>query len=969
MHRILYAALMAALMTAPITAQGDEPRFNRDVRPILSDKCFVCHGPDAKAKGVPLRLDSAEAALVPVKSGAFVERITTEKKASRMPPAHVGNPLTAGEVSVLRRWAEAGAPWEKHWAYQRVTRPEVPVVGQKEWVRNPVDAFVLGRLEKEGLRPSPEAGREKLMRRAAFDLTGLPPELKDLDSGIGYEAYVDQLLASPRYAERMTARWLDVARYADSNGYQSDGERNMYRWRDWVLAAYASNMPFDQFTVEQLAGDLLPNATVAQKVATGFHRNHRGNGEGGIVPEEYLAEYAADRVETTGAVWMGSTIGCARCHNHKYDPFTQKEFYQLFAFFNNIPERGRYFKHGNTPPLVSAPTPDDEARSRELENAIAGAERRWSLENASVREDASKAPAGWTSGRDRMMHWKVGGLFDGSRMVDAGAGDFRLGYFNRFTIAARITPKAGDGMIVTRAADELEPEKGWGMGLHNGKLRVYFAQRWLDDALHVESAEPIVLGREQLVAVTYDATRVASGIRLYVDGRPVATKVLVDDLNQEFHVPDAVRVGGGGGPMEREKSRFRGRIDEIWVYGKDFVEADFAGLMKTDGVRAWREEFAPENVRNAWRELETLREKHLQATRALPTVMVMQELEKRNPAHVLLRGAYDQPGERVSPGVPEVLGRLPGGGPADRLALARWLVSREHPLTARVTVNRYWQMIWGRGLVETAEDFGSQGSWPANAELLDWLAAEYMESGWDTKKLLKTIVTSAAYRQDSRMNGGSDPLNRLLARGPRLRLGADAVRDQALAVSGLLVDKMGGPSVKPYQPAGLWKELLGTDYVADHGEKLYRRSVYTYWRRTSPPPSMMTFDAAGREICSVRESRTNTPLQALNLMNDVQFLEAARMLAERMMKEGGGDALAYGFRLATSRLPKEGELAVLRASLAQFRDEYAGNLEAAKKLLAVGESARDEKLPVAEHAAHMAVASLLLNLDEVLTKQ
>jgi hypothetical protein len=959
----MHSVLLLGLLAAP----AEEIRFNRDVRPILSDRCFACHGPDAKNKGVPLRLDSPEAIAKPVANGSLLDRITTEKKALRMPPLHTGATLSAKEVDVLRRWVAAGAPWEQHWSYQRVERPELPAVVDRAWGKNGLDRFVLARLEREGMRPSPQASREKLMRRVALDLTGLPPKLEDLNSGVGnsgvgYEDYVDRLLASPAYAERMTARWLDAARYADSNGYQSDGERNMYRWRDWVIGAYAKNMPFDQFTVEQLAGDLLPNATREQRIATGFHRNHRGNGEGGIVPEEYLVEYAADRVETTSALWLGSTIGCARCHNHKYDPFSQKEFYQLFAFFNNIPERGRYFKHGNTPPVVSAPTAEDEARLAELDAKLAKAEKRWSEVSAGAKKPAGFAPQGWTSARNRWMHWRAGEAFDGKVR--------RFGYLDRFTIAARIRPEAADGMIVTRAADETEPEKGWGLGLHQGKLRVFFAQRWLDDALHVESVAPLRMGVEQVVAVTYDSSRVAGGIRLFVDGQEVAAKVLVDDLNQDFNVGDVVRVGRGGGPMEREQSKFRGAIGEVWVYGKDLDATELAALEKVDVERAWREEFAPVEVRKAWEELQGLREERVRMVRGFPTVMVMEENAKRNAAHVLLRGAYDQPGEVVSPDVPAVLGGLPAGAAKDRLALARWLVSRDHPLTARVMVNRYWQMIWGRGLVETAEDFGSQGAWPTHPELLDWLAAEYMESGWDTKRLLKLIVTSATYQQESRVvDGERDAGNRLLARGPRVRLSAEAVRDQALAASGLLVTRVGGPSVRPYQPAGLWKELLGTDYVADHGENLYRRSVYTFWRRTSPPPSMMNFDAAGREICAVRESRTNTPLQALNLMNDVQYLEAARALAERMMREGGQDALEYGFRLLTARRPKASEAAVLRAALAKYRDEYASDEAAARKLLAAGESKRDEGLPVSEHAAYMAVASMMLNLDEVLTKE
>lgn len=967
---------------------GAEVRFNRDVRPILSDKCFACHGPDAKNKNVPLRLDSPEAAkrvIVPGKPGEspLVARIATDKKALRMPPAHTGQGLTADEIRTLTAWVEQGAKWETHWAYQRAERPPLPEVRQKTWMRNPVDAFVLARLEREGLAPEPAASREAYLRRVTLDLTGLPPTIAELDAFLAdtspraLEEVVDRLLASPRYAERMTARWLDAARYADSNGYQSDGERDMYRWRDWVLEAYRTNMPFDRFTIEQIAGDQLPDATLSQRIATGFLRNHRGNGEGGIIPEEYLAEYAADRVETVSTVWLGSTLGCARCHNHKYDPFTQKEFYQLFAFFDKIPERGRYFKYGNTPPVAIAPTDADRLRLAEMDARIALAEAAWRVvEPKAQRVPPGDIPAGWSSSRHRAFHWKpANARFDGTRVEDAGTKIQNIGYFDRFTIAARIAPSAPDGMILTRVKDEQEPDGGWGVGLHDGKLRVHFNARWLDDALHVESVKALELNRPHLIAVTYDSTREARGVQLYVDGVAVETNAILDELNQDFRSKEPVRVGGGGGPMPLERSRFQGEIGEVWIYTKELSAAEIRGLEKPDARQAWLEDFAPAEIRQAWRQLVDLREQRETLLRSLPTVMVMEEMKTPKPTHVLERGAYDKPGERVEAGTPAVWPALEAGKPANRLALARWLVSREHPLTARVTVNRYWQMLFGTGLVKTVEDFGSQGEWPAHAELLDWLAVEFMDSGWDTRHILKTIVLSETYRQDSRAAAAKiqrDPENRLLARGPRSRMPAETVRDQALFVSGLLVEKPGGPSVKPYQPDGLWKELLGTDYVRDSGENLYRRSLYTFWRRTVPPPSMMNFDAAGREICVVRENRTNTPLQALNLMNDVQYVEAARFLAERMMRGGGhtaADRLQYGFRTVLSRRARPAELQVLTEALGYHRDRFLTDATGAEKLLKQGEAKRDASLPAAEHAAYTMVASMILNLDEAVTKQ
>ena len=985
MPRCLTVALsVLALSTAgkPLAAQV---RFNRDVRPILSDRCFVCHGPDAKNKNIPLRLDSFDAATAVLGGGRrairpgdpvasqLIARVVSPVKGLRMPPAASGPPLTPAEVETLRQWVEQGAQWEKHWAYLPPERPARP---QSPWPlreRNAIDAFVFTRLEKAGLSPSPEASRERLLRRLSLDLTGLPPTPAELDAflaGSGEDAYtraVDRMLDSPAHAEVLTARWLDAARYADTNGYQTDGERSMWRWRDWVIGAFQRNMPFDEFTIEQLAGDQLPHPTPSQRIATGFQRNHRGNGEGGIVPEEYLAEYAADRVETMATVWLGSTIGCARCHDHKYDPFTQKEFYQLFSYFSNIPERGRYFKFGNTPPLMPAPTPGDEAKLAAVDSRLEAAEREW----ARLQPSASGVlPPAWTTTRDRLFHATPRESFDGTRFLDAGSEPPLLGYFDRFTITARFTAEAPDGPLITRAKLEQEPT-GWGVVLHKGKLRVYFSSRWLDDALHVETAAPVSLHQPHHVAVSYDASRVAAGILIYIDGEQVPVKILVDELNQEFRAKEPIRIGGGGGPGDPSREFFKGAIGEASLHGRVLDSAEIAWLASPGRSAVSLDAAAPE-LRRAFSHLFDLRQERARLIRGFPTVMVMEDNPVPPRAHVLLRGAYDKPGDEVTPALPASLDTGPA---ATRLALARWMVSRQNPLTARVIVNRYWQMIFGTGLVKTVEDLGSQGEWPSHPELLDWLAVEFMDSGWNVRQLLKTIVTSATYRQSSRATPElikRDPENRLLARGPRGRLSAETVRDQALAIAGLLDRRVGGPSVKPYQPEGLWKELSGMEYDQDHGSSLYRRSLYTYWRRTAPPPSMMNFDASGREVCLVRASRTNTPLQALNLMNDVQFLEAGRFLAQRMMREGGTETAArlrYGFRLATARFPNEKELGILLGALAHHRDRYASDAGAAAKLLAQGEAARDASLPVADHAAYMAVASMILNLDEVVTKE
>ena len=907
-------------LTATLPAQTVE--FNRNVRPILSDKCWSCHGTDAAAKGIRLRLDqeaSAQAA-----RSLIADRIATDNKARRMPPAHIGNPLSTSEIATLRSWAEAGAPWQTHWAYLAPTRE----------AGRGIDHFVKAKLATLGLKPSPPAQKETLLRRLSLDLTGLPPTPAELDSNASYEATVDRLLASPRFAERMTARWLDASRYADTNGYQTDGERVMWRWRDWVIDAFARNMPFDQFILEQMAGDLLPNATLSQRIATGFQRNHRGNGEGGIIAAEYLAEYAADRVETMSTVFLGSTVGCARCHNHKYDPFSQKDFYQFFAYFHNIGERGRYFKYGNTPPFIPAPTTGQQAQLQSRAAAIRKAE-------AKLKPGEAQGPLNWKPTLDLIP-------------LDKAAPS----YTDRFTVAAQFTPQSTDATIIAKTVDTDEP-MGFSLLLKMGHLQVNLVQRWLDDAIRVETERTLVPGQPHHVAFTYDGSKLASGLILYIDGKPEKVRILVDELNQDFIVKEPLKIGGTG-------------VADPRIYGRSLPPLEVAFLAGTaTGAEARRRQFLETKDSTAWAELTRLRRERDAYLDEIPTVMVMQEMPQPLDAHILIRGAYDLPGETVAPGVPSILGKLPTGSPNNRLGLARWLIDRSNPLTARVTVNRFWQSLFGAGIVKTSEDFGAQGEWPSHPELLDWLAVEFMDSGWNVKHLIKTIVLSDTYRQSSQLTPellARDPENRLLARGPRLRLDAGQVRDQALFVSGLLVEKQGGPSVKPYQPAGLWKELSGgTDYQIDKGEGLYRRSLYTFWKRTSPPPAMANFDAAGRETCIVRESRTNTPLQALNLMNDVTFLEASRKLAERMLQSKEG--ISFGFRLITSRLPSTKELAILNTAYRQHLATYNSNPTAARNLLAHGDSTRDPKLDPAVLAAHTLVASMLLNLDEGITRE
>ncbi len=1032
-------SLLAFLPTPAGAAEGDVPatiEYNRDVRPILSDACYQCHGPDAARRKAGLRLDTEAGALadlggthavVPGDPGRseLVRRIASADDEERMPPAKSARKLTPRQVEILRRWVAQGARWQKHWAFLPPVRPPLPAVKDNRWVRNGIDAFVLDRLEREGLRPAPEADKVTLLRRASLDLTGLPPTPAEVDAFLAdaspdaYEKAVDRLLASPRYGERMAARWLDAARYADTNGYQSDGERIMWRWRDWVIDAFNANMPFDRFTVEQIAGDLLPSPTLAQRIATGFNRNHRGNAEGGVIPEEYAVEYVVDRVDTTCTVWLGLTMGCARCHDHKYDPIRQKEFYQLFAYFNNVPERGKAIKYGNSPPLVKSPTPEQQRRLDDIDRRLREAETTFGrlgpvLDAAQQKWEQthpSLPPTPWSPAQGLIAHFSLDGAaagqfcdgtadfvpgrvgraaaFDGKRFLDAGdVGGF--GFYDKFSLAAWIHPRGtAGGVIVSRMTDAPQAD-GYSLHLVGGRVQVNLVKRWLDDAVRVETERQLSGGWHH-VLMTYDGSRVAAGIKVHVDGRPEKLRILLDDLNQSFHTKQPLRIGGGAGPG----GRFHGAIQDVRVWNEavrpedaeviatpetiDEILAVPAGRRTPGQARklsAWfLEKQAPEAIRQAAREVDRLRRQRQALWESIPTTMVMEEMPRPRQTHVLLRGVYDKPGEKVDPGVPAALSPLPPGAPNNRLGLARWLVDPANPLTARVAVNRWWQTHFGTGIVRTVEDFGSQGEWPTHPELLDWLAVEFVRTGWDVKAMQRLLVTSATYRQGSRVNPAlrqRDPENRLLARGPRVRLSAETIRDQALFAAGLLVEKVGGPSVKPYQPAGLWKELADTDYVADRGENLYRRSLYTFWKRTVAPPSMMTFDASPRETCVVRETRTNTPLQALTLMNDVAFVEASRMLAQRVMKEGGPtaeDRLALAFRLCTSRTPRPKERKVLLEDFEQHLAHYRQDRPAALKLLGTGEAPRDERLDPCELAAYTAAANLILNLDEVVTKE
>lgn len=1007
--------------------QFDAQAFNDRILPILSDSCFQCHGPDALQREADLRLDLHSGLFGRAGEGVVVEpgepdkselwkRIASADPDRRMPPPDSGLYLSQEQRDQIRGWIEAGAPWSQHWSFAPIIRPAVPVTAGFESVGNPVDAFVLERLNELGWKPADQAARETLIRRVTLDLTGLPPTVDELqeflnDSQPGaYERLVDRLLSSPRRGEHLATPWLDAARYADTSGYQSDGPREMWRWRDWVIASFNQNMGFDQFTVEQLAGDLLPRPTLDQLVATGFNRNHRGNAEGGIVPEEFAVEYVVDRVDTTGTVWMGLTLGCARCHDHKYDPISQQDYYRLFAFFNAVPENGRALKEGNSPPFIAAPT-DAQARTlaglRDQEQRLnRQLSAKWKAQQAQFLEwQATAAVVPGTDLRitDATTYWNDFGqsrpepnpgtgpdsdwrrreslqLAKQGIKLETDAGKF--GYFDSFTISAWVKPGEPTGTIVSR----MEPDDhgaGYSIHLEKKHLQVNLVKRWLDDSIRVETKTTLPLDRWTHITVTYDGSRVARGIAVWLNGEAAALRVNLDAINQSFEVDQPLRVGTG-------ISGFRGEIDALAIHSRvlDADEIRINAAPETiDEILATPAEQRSRNANNklfeyylaevsdrAFRELRAnwlaARQSRTAFEKSLPTVMLMRDDSTDLTAAVLKRGQYDQPGQQVEAGTPGALPEFPIDQPVNRLGLARWLTSARHPLTARVLVNRLWEFSFGRGLVETSEDFGIQGSRPTHPRLLDWLAAELIHSGWDIRHVQRLIVTSRTYCQVSEFDE-RDPANLNLARGPRFRLRAESIRDSALAASGLLSERLGGPSVRPYQPEGLWKEIASTtEYEQSTGRDLYRRSLYTYWKRTVAPSTLATFDAGNRETCVIRRPRTNTPLQALALLNDTIFVEAARTLAEHLLLEQPNDSQRFErlYLTVLARKPRDEEVAILSRALQTARSRFNSSPQSAAKLLEIGDSPRSQQVDEVEHASWTYLCNLVLNLDEAVTR-
>jgi len=1066
-------AIVAALaaLGAPEADREDLDFFEQRIRPVLAKHCYQCHSAESRKLKGDLRLDlsvhrpdSTVVAGKPDKS-RLIEALRYANGDLQMPPARK---LPGAVIADFVEWVKRGAPdprpledakpgtsraepidvssSPKRWAFRPFETPELPEVRDTSWIRSPIDHFVLARLERDSIRPAPEADRRTLIRRLSFDLTGLPPTLEEVDaflsdgSARAYERVVGRLLDSPRYGERMAVMWLDLARYGDTSVYHTDEHREMWAWRDGVIAAYNANRPFDVFSTEQLAGDLVPDATLAQRIASGFNRNNGTTNEGGTIEEEFRVEYAVDRVKTTALTWLGLSLECAQCHDHKYDPISQEDYYRFFAFFNVSADKGMQSGSRNAKPIVEIPNPENEkklpavlAERAELEREIDSYPKKIEPALASWVDQLAERirdPKGQFDPRDASLHltfdetegnvvadqareerqgrvrgrpeWTSARVFgglrfghDGETFVEAGG----LGDFERdqsFTLSLWIRPektrdkKDSQGSWIARLEDD-KSLRGYEL-YHLTNQRFYFqlAHDAGTNAIRVRSDRELMWNEWQHVCVTYDGSGSAGGIRLYVDSKGWRTHVEQNNLTLSIRTEKPLRIGsrpGGFRPI--------GTVDEVRVFPRSLSEDEIRALFLRDTVassisrksrptEAERQALLDDYLSHEDREYPTLLERRAkleneenELRRPMTTVLVMGD--RNRSTYVLRRGSYaDRTDTKVQPGLPSILPQLRSDDPRNRLGLARWLFRRENPLTARVAVNRYWQLLFGVGLVATPEDFGSQGDSPSHPKLLDWLAADFRDNDWDVKRTLRSIVTSATYRQSSAVSREAyarDPANRRLARGARFRLQAEFLRDNALALSGLLVDTMGGPGVKPYQPPKLWNEILqGGDplFVQDHGDKLYRRSVYTYWRRTCPPPNMQLFDAPTREKCVVRRSRTNSPTQALVTLNDVQYVEAARQLAERMMRNGGKDPkarVAFGFRLGTARTPTDSETATLLDVYKHAKRRYETDLEAAKKLISSGESKRDESLDPIDHAAMTIIASLLLNLDETMTRE
>ncbi len=1047
--------MVLAALVSTVSAGAAPLSYNKDIRPILSDNCFNCHGPDSASRKAGLRLDKFEEATRPNKDGvaaivpgdltksSFVARITTKDTDDLMPPPESHKELKPDQIATLQRWIMEGAKYEAHWSFIPPTRPPVPVVTNPAWSGNPIDAFLLKEMEANGLTPAPEADRRTLARRASLDLIGLPPEpalveefVNDSTPG-AWERLIDKLMTSPHYGEHRARYWLDAARYADTSGIHFDNYREIWHYRQWVIGAFNRNQPFDQFTIEQLAGDLLPNHTLDQDIASGFNRCNITTNEGGAIAEEYLVLYARDRTETTSQVFMGLTMGCAVCHDHKFDPISQKDFYAMSAFFNNTTQAAMDGNIKDTPPVIFVPDDQDRPRWTALQGEIAAAKKAVEDRRTGARPEFDKwlvtaSPdifKNQVSSKDLQIHAplnEAGGenflvtTPGGQAPVACSAGPgvmegvvspraFKVDPGNTvavpqpdgfesnkpFSYGAWVKLPANNltGAIMARM-EEGPRYRGWDLWIQGGRPGTHIISSWQQDAVKVIGKKTIPANEWHHIFVTYDGSGKASGVHVYLDGVEQQTDREADNLKGSIQNTLPLKFG------QRDKSSRLENIglQDVRLYSRLLNPAEVAALpnaQKYGGILAkavdqrsdaekkalfdWWLPNSDQPWKDATAKVASLEGEQVMIKQRGAVAHVMHEKMEQPMAFVLSRGDYDKRKEKVTPETPSSLPKMADDLPRNRLGLAQWLLRPEHPLTARVTVNRLWQEFFGTGLVRSAGDFGITGDLPTHPELLDWMAVEFRETGWDMKKFIRLVMTSAAYKQSvaaPKEKYLKDPANRLLARGPRFRMDAEMVRDYALASSGIMTPKIGGPSVRPYQPDGIWEAVAMPEsntryYKKDTGEALYRRSMYTLWKRAAPPASMDIFNAPARENCTVRRERTNTPLQALVTLNDVQFIEAARFLAARTLKEGGATVdsrLDYMARRILCRPLSPEEQPILVASHDDLAAHYKTTPADAKALLSEGEYKADPALDAGDLAAWTMVANQLLNLDEVLNK-
>ncbi len=1050
--RLTFAlSLSMTLFAADAVRADDAILYNRDIRPILTDMCFPCHGPDSAARKGDYRLDRRDDAIgkkviVPGKpdESEMMRRILSVDEDVVMPPPAIKKTLTAKQKELLKKWIAGGAEYQSHWSFIAPIRPELPKVKNEAWAKNPIDRFVLAKLEAAGLTPATEADRRTLARRVSLDVTGLPPSIELVDEFVAdqspnaYEKLIDKLMTSKQWGEHRGRYWLDAARYADTHGIHFDNFREMWTYRDWVINAFNRNMPFDQFTVEQLAGDMLPNKTLDQEIASGFNRCNITTNEGGSIAEEVLVSYTRDRTETVSQVWMGLTAGCAVCHDHKFDPISQREFYSLAAFFNNTTQAAMDGNIPNTPPIITVPKPEDRekwdavsASLKEMRGKLDARKKdargeydKW-LAEAKVEQLAALVPteglklhvplnegqgdalklvvdgqersAKVASGFDWIGSGKVGAKAFAIKIGDPlevpEAGDFEKD--QGFTASAwvKVTKRNQTGAIFARM-DAGPAYRGWDLWLQADKPGMHIISAWQTDALKVVGKTPLQPNQWNHVCVSYDGSGKAAGVRVFINGVQQPVDVEADQLKSTIKTNVPLTIG------QRSKSERLQNVvlQDARIYGRALANSEIEQLNRTpqavELLAKPADKRTPQEVNELfdwwlvtldapYRELNsqiaTAQQEEVAIKSRGTIAHVMNEKSEEAMAYILFRGEYDKRKDPVKPATPAALPAFPKDTPQNRIGFANWLLQPEHPLTARVTVNRFWQEVFGSGLVKTAGDFGITGELPSHPELLDWLAVDFRESGWDVKRFFKMVLMSNTYRQSAAITRDKlekDPPNRLLSRGPRFRMDAEMIRDYSLAASGLLVPKLGGPSVKPYQPDGVWEAvaMIGSntrDYKRDTGESLYRRSLYTFIKRAAPPASMEIFNATARETCIVRRDRTNTPLQALVTLNDVQHVEAARNLSQVVLLIRENETSSRLDLLAKRLLARPfraEERAVVQASLSDLLAHYQAHPDDAKQLITFGESKPDASLDPATLAAWTMLTNELLNLDEVLSK-